>query len=140
MLHSLLYGLNFLRKFFRDITLNSVTVTRIILLTLQTLKIVLKISVGREGFEPSNPAMSRQFDSNFWESYDKYLRNNVSAETAKDRMLYGRKYHGILITEDANELLTLNTEKRVHVMKSLASMSKYMGCYHRWKGIREKYN
>ena len=95
--------------------------------------------MGREGFEPSNPAMSRQFDSNFWESYDKYLRNNVSAETAKDRMLYGRKYHGILITEDANELLTLNTEKRVHVMKSLASMSKYMGCYHRWKGIREKY-
>jgi len=95
--------------------------------------------VGREGFEPSNPAMSRQIDSVFWEQYNRYLRSVVSHHTASDRMSYGMKYYHILADGNASELLSLNNEKRIHVMKSLASLAKYLGCYDNWKLIRERY-
>jgi hypothetical protein len=47
--------------------------------------------VGRKGFEPSNPAMSRHFDSSFWQQYKTFLTNSVSADTASDRMSYAKK-------------------------------------------------
>ena len=95
--------------------------------------------MGRKGFEPSNPAMSRLQDLSFWKQYGAYLKTIVSSDTASDRLSYGRKYNHILITNDASDLLALNHEKRIHVMKSLASLSKYLGCYDRWKSIREKH-
>ncbi len=94
--------------------------------------------VGRKGFEPSNPAMSSP-ESSFWERYEIYLANTVSTGTASDRILYAKKYYHILTFENASELLTLNNEKRNHVMKSLASLSKFLGCYDKWKQIRERY-
>jgi hypothetical protein len=54
-------------------------------------------------------------------------------------MLYATKYCHILTFGNASELLTLNDEKRNHVMKSLASLSKFVGCYDKWKQIRERY-
>jgi len=98
-----------------------------------------RFGMGRKGFEPSNPAMSRRFDSLFWEQYKNFLYNSLSRDTASDRMLYARKYCYILSGEDVSDLLMLNGEKRNHVMKSLALLSKYLGCYDKWKQIKEQY-
>ena len=33
----------------------------------------------------------------------------------------------------------LSNDKRLQIMKSLAILSKYLGCYDRWKAIKERY-
>ena len=38
-----------------------------------------------------------------------------------------------------NPLFALSNDKRLQVMKSLAILSKYLGCYDRWKAIKERY-
>ncbi len=40
---------------------------------------------------------------------------------------------------NAHELLTLSNDKRMHAMKALAALSKYLGCYDLWKSIIERY-
>jgi integrase-like protein len=83
--------------------------------------------------------MSKHFDYRFWKQYKRYSTNVVSHDTASDRMSYAMKFYHILKDGNASELLSLNNEKRIHVMKSLASLSKYLGCYDKWKLIRERY-
>jgi hypothetical protein len=53
--------------------------------------------------------------------------------------LYSKKYYHVLETANAQELLVLSKDKRIHVMKALASLSKYLGCYDKWKVITERY-
>jgi hypothetical protein len=43
------------------------------------------------------------------------------------------------LREDASRLVILSFDKRTHVMKALATLSKFLGCYDRWKKIVEKY-
>jgi hypothetical protein len=95
--------------------------------------------MGRKGFEPSNPAMSRQLDNAFWEQYKVHLSTATNNETRNDRISYAKKYYSILYSGNASELLTLSNDKRIHAMKSISSLSKYLGCYDTWKRIIEKY-
>jgi hypothetical protein len=44
-----------------------------------------------------------------------------------------------LTEANAQELLTLSNDKRIHAMKALAALSKYFGCYDLWKDIIERY-
>jgi hypothetical protein len=44
-----------------------------------------------------------------------------------------------LTEANAQELLTLSNDKRIHAMKALAALSKYLGCYGLWKSIFERY-
>lgn len=45
----------------------------------------------------------------------------------------------MLQSGNASDLLSLTTDKRVHAMKSLAALSKYLGCYGSWTNIRHNY-
>jgi hypothetical protein len=36
-------------------------------------------------------------------------------------------------------LVVLSFDKRIHIMKALATLSKFLGCYNRWKKIVENY-
>ncbi|MDQ3084925.1 MAG: hypothetical protein M3Q77_08950, partial [Thermoproteota archaeon] len=45
----------------------------------------------------------------------------------------------ILESTNAQELLSCSYKIRVHAMKALASLSKYMGCYDKWKEIVQRY-
>lgn len=83
--------------------------------------------------------MSRLLDSDFWEQYKTFLYSSLSHATACDRLLYSKKYYYILSNGNASDLLALKGEKRNHVMKSLAILSKYLGCYDKWKQIREQH-
>ena len=44
-----------------------------------------------------------------------------------------------LLEGNAKDILSLSDQKRLQVMKSLASLSKFMGCYDKWKEIKDKY-
>jgi hypothetical protein len=78
-------------------------------------------------------------DDDFWVKYHEYLLKIYNKHTAKVRLLYSKKYYHVLTEANAQELLMLSNDKRIHVMKALASLSKYLGCYDVWKNIIERY-
>ena len=78
-------------------------------------------------------------DEEFWVKFQEYLLKIYNKHTAKVRLLYSKKYYHILTEGNAQELLTLSNDKRIHAMKSLAALSKYLGCYDLWKDIIERY-
>ena len=67
------------------------------------------------------------------------MARNFSRHTAKCRLIYAKEYSHVLSKYDANGLLLLSNEKRIHVMKSLATLSKYLGCYDQWRKIIQRY-
>jgi intergrase/recombinase len=81
-----------------------------------------------------------QNNNQLWKEFQEYLLSTVTEHTAKVRLSYARRYASILSEGNAQELLTLSHEKRFHVMKSLAALSKYIGEYDRWKHIIERYH
>jgi len=78
-------------------------------------------------------------EEEFWVKFQEYLLNIYNRHTAKVRLLYSKKYYHILTEANAQELLTLSNDKRIHAMKALAALSKYLGCYDLWKDIIERY-
>jgi intergrase/recombinase len=76
----------------------------------------------------------------FWAGFEEYLLKSHNKHTAKTRILYSKKFYKILTEEvNAQHLLMLPNQKRIHVMKALATLSKYIGCYDKWKDIKERY-
>jgi intergrase/recombinase len=80
-----------------------------------------------------------QFLDDHWNRYEEFLKQNFSTHTAKVRLSHSKKYCRILDSGDARELLELSKDKRLHAMKALATLSKYVGCYDEWKDIRERH-
>ena len=76
----------------------------------------------------------------FWVKFhQEYLLTIHNKHTAKSRLLYSKKYYHVLTEANAQELLILSNDKRIHAMKALAALSKYLGCYDIWKSIIERY-
>ena len=82
---------------------------------------------------------SSTFDDVFWINFEKYLKNNYGKKTIYDRLLYAKKYAHVLQESNAQDLLALNLDKQKHAMKALAVLSKYLGCYEKWKQIKQNY-
>jgi hypothetical protein len=74
-----------------------------------------------------------------WVAYKQYLGKNFNNHTAKARFSYSTKYCQILLNEDASSLVVLSFDKRMHIMKALATLSKFLGCYDQWKKIVGNY-
>jgi hypothetical protein len=65
----------------------------------------------------------------------------MNDKSAKGRIRYAKEFAHVLESEDAQPLLQLSAEKRLHVMKSLACLSKFLGCHDTtWMTITRKYN
>ena len=79
------------------------------------------------------------FDNEFWNNFEEYLVKSYRKSSVRCRLLYAKKYSTILIDSNAQELLTLSNDKRKQVMKSLAILSKFMGCYDNWKNVKDRY-
>jgi hypothetical protein len=69
-----------------------------------------------------------------------YLLKERRKKTVDKLMNFTAKYGHILQTQDASELLKLSSDNRRHTMCALACLSKYLGCYNQWKGIKERYD
>jgi hypothetical protein len=77
----------------------------------------------------------------FWRKFEDFLLTHQTTKTVESRLTYAQKFGYIMLSGDSNasELLTLPLDKRLHAMKSLASLSKFLGKYDEWKKIRERY-
>jgi len=70
-----------------------------------------------------------------------YLRKNGITNTVKDRYNYSKKYYAYLLYPDSvSELLTYSPDKRLHIMKGLTSLSKFLGCNDSWRESIRKHN
>jgi hypothetical protein len=78
-------------------------------------------------------------DNVFWAKFKEFLLNTTNNRTALDRINYAKKYNHILDSGNAQGILSLPNEKRIHVMKALSSLSKFVGCYDRWKDTITNY-
>lgn len=80
------------------------------------------------------------YSNEFWANFELYLKQNLSKKSVYDRLSYAKKYAYILRNEsEVQDILQLSIDKRLHAMKALAVLSKYLGCYNQWKDIRERY-
>jgi hypothetical protein len=75
---------------------------------------------------------NEKIDPKFWNGFECFLKQTNNHRSTQDRLNYARNFVHILQRADASELLELNGEKRIHVMKSLAALAKYTGCYDKW--------
>jgi hypothetical protein len=78
-------------------------------------------------------------DNNFWNKFEEYLKNIYRKNSVKARFLYAKQYHQVLLEENAQSIVILPNDKRLQVMKSLSVLSKFIGCYDKWKDIKERY-
>ena len=73
--------------------------------------------------------------------FRKFLLQSINKKTVNGRVRYAREFTHVLQSGDAQLLLQLSAEKRLHVMKSLACLSKFLGCHDTtWTTIKRKYN
>lgn len=64
---------------------------------------------------------------------------NQSEHCIRSKVNYVKRHHHILDSHNAQELLSCSYKTRVHSMKALASLSKFMGVYDVWKDIVQRY-
>ena len=73
-------------------------------------------------------------------AFKNYLRHNIrDNRQIVYRLRIAREHVCVLQTADASDLLKLSTNNRLYVMKKLAKLSKFLGCYSEWQAIRQNY-
>jgi hypothetical protein len=75
------------------------------------------------------------------EEFHRFLLQSMNETTAYNRIHYAKQFAHVLQSGDAQQLLQLSPQKRLHAMKSLTCLSKYLGCHDTtWMTIKRKYN
>ena len=75
-----------------------------------------------------------------WQQFHQFLLQRMNAKSAAERIRYSKQFIGVLVNGDASPLLGLSPDKRIHCMKALASLARFIGCYDRWMQIRQRYH
>ncbi|MGC2426105.1 MAG: hypothetical protein WA421_03650, partial [Nitrososphaeraceae archaeon] len=75
----------------------------------------------------------------FWIGFGRFLIKTNNPSSSRNRLNYARDYAHILQIGNASELLELSNDKRIHIMKSLSALAKYIGCYDKWQQIRQRF-
>jgi hypothetical protein len=102
------------------------------------------------GFGPTNPcgiaASGRpngngliSVESIDWERFKAWAYKEYRPFTARDRFFHARKYARCLASGDLSELAMLNDCQRVHALKALTSLSKFLGVCEDWRRLVRGY-
>jgi intergrase/recombinase len=98
---------------------------------------------GYEYCDKNNQSRNIHFNTEpneeFWDKFKEYLKTAHREKSIVCRLSYAKKYYQILMNGDATEIQFTTKDKKLQIMKSLAILSKYLGCYDRWKMIKERY-
>lgn len=75
------------------------------------------------------------------EDFRRFPLQSMNQKSANSRIRYAKQFDTVLETGNAQSLLQLSPEKRLHVTKSLACLSKFLGCHNTtWVSLKRKYN
>jgi hypothetical protein len=73
--------------------------------------------------------------------FRRFLLQSMNGKSARSRIRYAKEFAHVLESGDAQPLLQISAEKRLHVMKALSCLSKFMGCHDTtWVSLKRKYN
>ena len=61
-----------------------------------------------------------RLDNEFWNNYEKYLKNSYRESSIPCRLLYAKQYYRVILEENAQSLIVLPNNKRLQKMKSLS--------------------
>jgi hypothetical protein len=80
-----------------------------------------------------------------WSQFKVYLLQRMTESTAMQRMRYTKKYyHGLLPPEPTNDKiqspLQMKPDKRIHIMKAMSALARFMGLVTRWQEIKQRHN
>jgi len=73
-----------------------------------------------------------------WKLFEKWLFKEYRKRTAKDRLRYAKRYYRCL-QGDLKPLMVLDGDKRLHAMKALSALSKFLGAYDQWRSLVRNY-
>jgi len=68
-----------------------------------------------------------------------WLSKEYALVTAKDRLIYARKFHGCLFRGNLSDLLLLTEDQRQHAVKALSTLSKFLGVHEDFKRAMKNY-
>ncbi len=74
-----------------------------------------------------------------WEAYAEWLCKNFSGNYARDLLNYSKRFHHVLFSSEASELLRLSDGVRKMALASLSNLAKFLGKYEDWKRIVKGY-
>ena len=75
------------------------------------------------------------------EDFRRFPLQSMNQKSANSRIRYGKQFDTVLETGNVQSLRQLSPEKRLHVTKSLACLSKFLGCHNTtWVSLKRKYN
>jgi hypothetical protein len=69
------------------------------------------------------------------QQFEAYLLERMTKKTVGERLRYAKQFQSVLINGDngnAQSMVQLKPDKRIHVMKELASLSRFLGSYDAW--------
>jgi hypothetical protein len=93
-----------------------------------------------EGFCISDANSMIVYDNDLWNNFKDYLiAQNQRPHTIRNKLQYVKRFYNVLEKEDAKCLLNLSVETRQHAIKSLSSLSKYLGVYDKWLDLIKRY-
>jgi len=94
------------------------------------------------GFEPTNPYGIAASGTKYkidWLSFKDFLQRQYRPITVKCRYDYALKYHKLLLDQDLSQLNLVTDDMRVHILKALSVLSKYLGINDRFKFLMHRY-
>jgi len=74
-----------------------------------------------------------------WEELEKWLFRVYRPRIARERLSYARKFSHCLVNQNLSELQSLSINKRLHVMKALSALAKFLGVYENFKALIKSY-
>jgi intergrase/recombinase len=81
-----------------------------------------------------------EYNDQLWIKFKEYLvKQHQSPHTVRNKVQYVKRFYYVLEKENAQDLLSVSIETRQHAMKSLASLSKYLGIYDKWQDLIKRY-
>jgi hypothetical protein len=70
-----------------------------------------------------------------WQSFAKSLSVENSPKIVRDRINYAKRFGNCLLSKNLSDLRLLSDDTRLHAMKALASLSKFLGVYEDWQKL-----
>ncbi len=74
-----------------------------------------------------------------WQKFAQWVSIENNKNTAQDRIRYAQQYGYCLLRKNLSDLKLLSDDKRLHAMKSLSSLSKFIGQYDDWLSMVKNY-
>jgi len=74
-----------------------------------------------------------------WEAFRDWVSRDHSFDVTRDIVNYAKKYYQCLLDRDLQPLLAVRKTKRVHILKALSNLAKFLGVYDEYRKLIRKY-